>query len=100
MEEKYVIDGATLTDIADPLRLLLGIDGEMTPEEMAANGQAVHENVTSALEAIAEKGVVVPDEASSGDLEGLIGQFKDQNYETWVFEMESGGTVEKEVHVG
>lgn len=97
---KYSIEGSTMTNIANPLRTLLGITGGMTPEEMAENGQAVQANVTAALTAIAEKGVTVPDGADSDDLETLIRQFKDLQYETWVFELESGGTVEKVVYVG
>lgn len=69
---KYSIDGTTLTNIANPLRTLLGLTGGMTPEEMAANGAAVQTNVTAALAKIAEKGVTVPGDANSDDLEGLI----------------------------
>lgn len=97
---KYSIDGTTLTNIANPLRTLLGLTGGMTPEEMAANGAAVQTNVTAALAKIAEKGVTVPDGSTSDDLETLIGQFMDLNYETWTFEMEDGSTVEKVVYVG
>lgn len=60
----------------------------------------IQNNVTAALAAIAEKGVTVPAGSTSDDLETLIGQFKDLRYETWVFELESGGTVEKVVYVG
>jgi hypothetical protein len=97
---KYSINDTTLKAIADPLRSLLGLTGGMTPEEMASNGAAVQANVTAALTAIAEKGVTVPDGADSDDLAELIRQFKDLRYETWVFELESGSTVEKVVYVG
>ncbi len=60
----------------------------------------IQNNVTAALAAIAEKGVTVPAGSTSDDLETLIRQFKDLRYETWVFELESGGTVEKVVYVG
>jgi hypothetical protein len=69
---KYSINDTTLKAIADPLRSLLGLTGGMTPEEMAANGQAVQTNVTAALAAIENKGVMVPAGSSSDDLEGLI----------------------------
>lgn len=97
---KYSINGTTLDNIAAPIMSMRGLTGGLTPEEMASNGAAVQANITAALTAIAEKGVTVPDGADSDDLETLIRQFKDLQYETWVFELESGGTVEKVVYVG
>ena len=97
---KYSINDTTLKAIADPMRMLLGLTGGMTPEEMASNGAAVQANVTAALAMVASKGVTVPAGSTSDDLETLIGQLKDLRYETWVFELESGGSVEKVVYVG
>lgn len=60
----------------------------------------IQSNVSAALAKISSKGVTVPAGSTSDDLESLIGQLKDLNYETWVFEMENGSTVEKVVYVG
>lgn len=62
--------------------------------------QRIQSNVTAALAKIAEKGVTVPGGSTSDDLEGLISQLKDLNYETWTFELEDGNSVEKVVYVG
>lgn len=62
--------------------------------------ERIQTNVTAALAKIAEKGVTVPDGSTSDDLEGLISQLMDLNYETWTFELEDGSTVEKVVYVG
>ena len=70
---KYSIDGTTLTNIADPIRALRGLTGVLTPEQMATNAAAVQTNVTNALAALEEKGVVVPDGASAEELAELIG---------------------------
>lgn len=69
---KYSIEKTTLTNIANPLRSLRGLTGGMTPEEMANNANAVQINVTKALAATAAKGVTVPADANSDDLESLI----------------------------
>lgn len=96
---KYSINDTTLKAIADPLRTLLGLTGGMTPEEMASNGAAVQANVTAALAMVASKGVTVPGDANSDDLERLIRQIVSVVSETWVFTMEDGSIVEKEVDV-
>lgn len=69
---KYSIEETTLTNIANPLRTLRGLTGGMTPEEMAANANAVQANVIKAFSAVAAKGVIVPTDANSDDLESLI----------------------------
>lgn len=61
--------------------------------------QRIANNVRNALTKIATKGVTVPSGANSDDLETLIDEIPSPSYETWVFEMESGDTVEKEVAV-
>lgn len=57
----------------------------------------IQTNVTNALSKIAEKGVTVPSGANSDNLAELIAPLSLVTYETWVFEMEDGTTVEKEV---
>lgn len=69
---KYSIEDTTLTNIANPLRSLRGLTGGMSPEEMAANANAVQTNVKKALAAAESKGVNVPADANSDDLERII----------------------------
>ena len=59
--------------------------------------QRIASNVSNALAKIAEKGVTVPVGSGSDDLETLIDPLALVTYETWIFEMEDGTTVEKRV---
>lgn len=78
---------------------LRGVGGGLTPDEIASAADEVADNISDALTAIAEKGVTVPSGADSDDLEGLIRQIVSVVSETWVFTMEDGSIVEKEVDV-
>lgn len=69
---EYLIQGETLTGIADKIRPLLGLTGTMTPEQMQTNLTTEQANITAALAALAEKGVEVPEGANSNALAGLI----------------------------
>lgn len=69
---EYLIQGETLTGIADKIRPLLGLTGTMTPEQMQTNLTTEQSNITAALAALAEKGVEVPEGANSNALAGLI----------------------------
>ena len=58
----------------------------------------IQTNVTAALAAIAEKGVTVPAGSTSDDLAGLVGQITGGvDTETWIFTLEDGTTIEREV---
>lgn len=69
---EYLIQGETLTGIADKIRPLLGLTGTMTPEQMQTNLTTEQANIAAALAALAEKGVEVPEGANSNALAGLI----------------------------
>lgn len=69
---EYLIQGETLTGIADKIRPLLGLTGTMTPEQMQTNLTTEQANITAALAALTEKGVEVPEGANSNALAGLI----------------------------
>lgn len=69
---EYLIQGETLTGIADKIRPLLGLTGTMTPEQMQTNLDTEASNITAALAALTEKGVEVPEGANSNALAGLI----------------------------
>lgn len=69
---EYLIQGETLTGIADKIRPLLGLTGAMTPEQMQTNLTTEQANITAALAALTEKGVEVPTGANSNALAGLI----------------------------
>lgn len=61
-----------MTAIADKIRGLLGLTGEMGLDAMATNLGTEQANVTAALTALAEKGVDVPAGSNSNALVGLI----------------------------
>lgn len=69
---EYLIQGETLTGIADKIRPLLGLTGTMTPEQMQTHLTTEQANITAALAALVEKGVTVPDGSNSDALAGLI----------------------------
>lgn len=68
---KYCINDTTLDNIAAPIMSMRGITGGLTPEEMGTNANAVLENVTDALAAIAAKGVDISG-MNSDNLAALI----------------------------
>lgn len=70
---EYLIQGETLTGIADKIRPLLGLTGTMTLEQMQTHLTTEQANITAALAAIAKKGVSVPAYANSNALAALIG---------------------------
>lgn len=70
-----------MTAIADKIRGLLGLTGEMGLDAMATNLTTEQANIAAALAALAEKGVTVPDGSNSNALAGLIAA------------IESGGTI-------
>lgn len=59
----------------------------------------IQSNVSAALAKISSKGVTVPAGSTSDDLAELIGAIMSVVSETWVFTMEDGSIVEKEVDV-
>ena len=61
-----------MTAIADKIRGLLGLTGEMGLDAMATNLTTEQANITAALAALTEKGVEVPTGANSNALAGLI----------------------------
>ena len=61
-----------MTAIADKIRGLLGLSGDMGLDAMATNLTTEQANITAALSALAEKGVTVPAGANSNALAGLI----------------------------
>lgn len=61
-----------MTAIADKIRGLLGLTGEMGLDAMATNLTTEQANIDAALSAIANKGVTVPDGSTSDALAALI----------------------------
>lgn len=61
-----------MTAIADKIRGLLGLSGEMGLDAMATNLTTEQANIAAALAALTEKGVEVPTGANSNALAGLI----------------------------
>lgn len=54
MSVKYVIDDETMTQIADPLRSLLGREDELTPAEMAEAGETANAEAQTQTDLIAQ----------------------------------------------
>lgn len=69
-----LINGSTLTAIADKIRTLIGTTAKMKPSAMDNNINTAITAVESAKTAITEKGVTVPDSADVTDLATYIGQ--------------------------
>ena len=61
-----------MTAIADKIRGLLGLTGEMGLDAMETNLTTEQANIDAALAAIADKGVTVPDGSTSDALAALI----------------------------
>lgn len=70
--DMYLIQGTTLTDIADNVRALTGSTGPMSPDKMSTEIQVAKQNTDDAMNALASLGVEVPEGANIGDLAGLI----------------------------
>lgn len=70
MAVKYVIDAATMTKIADPLRELSGRTDELTPAEMEAVGRAATDEVKTQSDIIARIGTALQGKAAGITPEG------------------------------
>lgn len=68
----FVINGDTLTGLADKIRALLGISGGMGTDEMKTNLETEQTNVLNAFTAIGNKGGTVPTSKISGNLAASI----------------------------
>lgn len=69
---KYAIEESTLTAMGDKLRSLRGLSSKMTTDEMQGHLDTELANITAALSALTEKGVEVPEGATSDSLAALI----------------------------
>ena len=69
---KYSINDITLSNIATPIKTLMGLSSELTPDQMATQLNSANTAVTDALTVISEKGVTVPNGSGVDALAGLI----------------------------
>ena len=70
--DEYVIQGKTLTDLADITRELIGIAADIGPDEMITNLRDVQNYVSDAFTAIGNKGGTVPESKVSANLATAI----------------------------
>lgn len=69
---EYLIQDSTLTNIAEPIRTLMGLTDNLTTDEMASNLNDANTAVVNALTALIEKEVEVPDGTNVTGLAELI----------------------------
>lgn len=70
---EYLIQGETLTALADEIRVLSGSEGAMGLDAMKSNVNTANSAVSAALSALVDKGVEVPDGSNVSGLAELIG---------------------------
>lgn len=63
---KYVVDDSTLTNIADPVRTLMGLTGGLTPANMKTQLDSANTAVTSQTDLIAQITAVLEGKAGGG----------------------------------
>ena len=76
MAKEYLIQGDTLTNIADKIRVLSGTEGDMGLDDMATHIGDANASIDAALSAIADKGVQIPEGANIGSIVDLIGDIE------------------------
>lgn len=69
---EYLIQDTTLTNIAAPIKTLMGLTDNLTTDEMVSNLNDANTAVANALVALTEKEVVVPNGSNVTDLADLI----------------------------
>ena len=69
---EYLIQDTTLTNIAAPIKTLMGLTDNLTTDEMVSNLNDANTAVANALVALTEKEVVVPDGSNVTNLADLI----------------------------
>ena len=69
---EYLIQDTTLTNIAAPIKTLMGLTDNLTTDEMVSNLNDANTAVANALVALTEKEVVVPNGSNVTDLAALI----------------------------
>ena len=69
---EYLIQDTTLTNIAAPIKTLMGLTDYLTTDEMVSNLNDANTAVANALVALTEKEVVVPNGSNVTDLAALI----------------------------
>ena len=73
---EYLIQGETLTSLADEIRVLSGSEGTMGLDAMKSNVNTANSAVSAALSALVDKGVDVPDGSNVSGLAELIGMIE------------------------
>lgn len=67
---KYVVDDSTMTNIADPVRTLMGLTGGLTPANMKTQLDSANTAVTSQADLIAQITAALEGKAGGGSGEG------------------------------
>lgn len=73
---EYLIQGESLTALADEIRVLSGAEGTMGLDAMKSNVNTANSAVSAALSALVDKGVDVPDGSNVSGLAELIGMIE------------------------
>lgn len=85
--DEYLIQKETLTEIADEVRQISGATGTLAPTGMKTELASANTEIGTQADLIAQILALLETKAA-------------QTFETWVFTLEDGSTVEKEVALG
>lgn len=89
---EYLIKGESLSNIADKVRELSGVTGSLSFDEMTTKIDDANASMESVFNALASKGIEIPDGANIGDIAEKIDSIDIQEYIVEVT-VDSGATV-------
>lgn len=69
---EYLIQGETLTELGDKIRVLSGIEGTMLPSEMTANVQSANDEVDAQAALIEQLSAALDGKVASGNIERFV----------------------------
>ena len=82
---EYLIQDTTLTNIAAPIKTLMGLTDNLTTDEMVSNLNDANTAVANALVALTDKGVEVPEGTKVDGLAALIEAIESGGEESFTF---------------
>lgn len=89
---EYLIQGETLTNMADKIRVLNGVEGAMTPAQMDGNLGEANADVSTEADLIAQISSVLEGKAGGGSNSISFAYLAYDNYRKYIIPFEQGMT--------